>query len=179
MSYMRARACVQLAVAIVVVAGVLDGAPAQAASGGTGPKADRGKRARLVNGRAVAPAGAPWRVKRAIEAANAIVKGKPYCYGGGHRRWKSPCYDCSGSVSYALGRKGARLIKAPMPSGSFMRWGRRGKGRWITVYANRGHMYAVIAGLRLDTSMTAGSGPGWSRTKIHQRGYRLRHPRGL
>ena len=39
-----------------------------------------------------------------------------------------------------------------MPSGSFMRWEEPGKGEWITTYANGGHIYAVIAGLRLDTS---------------------------
>ena len=38
---------------------------------------------------------------------------------------------------------------------SFMRWGERGKGQWITVYTNPGHAYAVIAGLRLDTSWPA------------------------
>jgi hypothetical protein len=157
--------------------------PASAASGGiadgTSTATTKGKRAKLVRGRAVPPTGAPRRVVRAIEAANRIVKGKPYCYGGGHRRWNSRCYDCSGAISYALGKKGARLIDAPMPSGPFMRWGKRGRGRWITVYANPGHAYAVIAGLRLDTSMTAGDGPGWSATRLHRRGFRARHPRGF
>jgi hypothetical protein len=155
---------------------------AQAASGGVrhGESAVvEGDEAKLVRGRAVPPASAPRRVARAIAAANRIVNGHPYCYGGGHRRWEDDCYDCSGSISYALGKRGARLIKAPMPSGPFMGWGKRGRGRWITVYANRGHMYAVIAGLRLDTSMTAGAGPGWSATRLHQRGYRVRHARGL
>jgi hypothetical protein len=157
--------------------------PAGAASGGVGagnePAETRGQKAKLVRGLAVAPESAPRAVKRAIAAANRIVKGHPYCYGGGHGRWKSRCYDCSGSVSFALGRPGARLIKAPMASGPFMRWGKRGKGDWITVYANGGHMYAVIAGLRLDTSMTAGNGPGWSDADLHQQGFRVRHPRGL
>jgi hypothetical protein len=170
------------AVAVALAAGV---PTAAAESGGVGPDAGRdqatvaGKRAKLVRGKAIAPAAAPWRVKRAIRAANRIVAGKPYCYGGGHARWQSRCYDCSGTVSYALGRPGGKLLDAPMPSGSFMSWGAPGKGRWITVYANGGHMYAVIAGLRLDTSQTPGAGPGWSRTRLHQPGFRVRHPRGL
>ena len=172
-----------LAIAAVTTTGAES---AVAASGGVGPDTEaqgerttRGSKAKLRNGLATVPAQAPKKVKRAIRAANRIVKGKPYCYGGGHRRWNDRCYDCSGTVSYALGKKGARVLKAPMPSGSFMNWQKRGRGRWITVYANGGHMYAVIAGLRLDTSMTPGDGPGWSAGKLHQSGFKVRHPRGL
>jgi hypothetical protein len=163
-------------------------AQATAGSGGIGPdtpddkpvtQTTAGSKAKLNGGYAVAPAKAPRKVQRAIAAANRIVKGKPYCLGGGHGRWNDRCYDCSGSVSYALGKKGARVLDAPMPSGSFQNWEKGGKGKWITVYANGGHMYAVIAGLRLDTSMTPGDGPGWSKGKLHQSGYSVRHPRGL
>ena len=128
--------------------------------------------------RPVPPANAPRKVVRAIEAANSIDD-KPYCMGGGHAGWQSSCYDCSGSVSYALGKRGAKVLDAPMPSGSFMNWEKGGRGRWITVYANGGHMYAVIAGLRFDTSMTPGDGPGWSKGQLHQGGYSVRHPRQL
>ncbi len=156
---------------------------AGASGGGVGPEMPaatvKGAKAKLVEGRAVAPAGAPPKVARAIDAANRIVKGKPYCYGGGHRAWEARCYDCSGTVSYALGKRGARVLEAPLPSGSLARWGERGRGSWITIYANGGHAYAVIAGLRLDTSMTAGEGPGWSRTDLHRSGFAVRHPRGL
>ena len=165
--------------------------PAIAASGGIGVGGDdsepttstasqttTGTRAKLQNGLAIPPAGAPPRVVRAIEAANSI-EDKPYEYGGGHARWIDDGYDCSGAVSYALGKYGARVLDAPMPSGSFTRWGAPGPGRWITTYANGGHMYAVIAGLRWDTSQTAGNGPGWSRTNLRQAGYTVRHPRGL
>jgi hypothetical protein len=165
-------------------------APAQVQAAGSGGVGDGtrgggyttttpGTKAKLEGGFAVAPADAPRRVVRAIEAANRIVKGKPYCMGGGHSSWESRCYDCSGTVSYALGDRGARVLDSPMPSGSFMRWGARGLGKWITIYANGGHMYAVIAGLRLDTSQTAGEGPGWSATKLRQSGFSVRHPRGL
>jgi hypothetical protein len=136
-----------------------------------------GATAKLKDGYAIPPASAPRKVVRAIEAANEIVKGKPYCMGGGHARRRDRCYDCSGSVSYAL--TGAGLLEYAMPSGSFMRWGEAGKGRWITTYSNEGHIYAVIAGLRLDTSMTAGDGPGWSARMRPKSGYVARHPTGF
>ena len=169
--------CVAIAAALLVL-------PAQAMAGSGGidtasTDAPTGARAKLVDGLAVAPVGAPPKVVRAIEAANQIVQGKKYCLGGGHQRWQSKCYDCSGTVSYALGKPGARVLDAAMPSGDFMSWGERGRGEWITIYANEGHMYAVIAGLRLDTSMTDGEGPGWSTEMRHQSGFRIRHPLGL
>jgi hypothetical protein len=133
-----------------------------------------GAKAKLKDGFAIPPASAPNKVRRAIEAANEIVKGKPYCLGGGHGRRRDRCYDCSGTVSYAL--SGGGLLDASMPSGSFMNWEKGGAGRWVTVYANEGHVYAVIAGLRLDTSMTAGDGPGWSKAMRSSRGYTIRHP---
>ena len=153
-------------------------APGGSSSGGTStPGAGPTGEAKLVDGQAIAPTDAPSRVVSAIEAANEIVKGKDYCLGGGHGKWKSRCYDCSGTVSYAL--HGARILDSPMPSGSFTKWGDKGKGKWITVYANSGHMYAVIAGLRLDTSMTDGKGPGWSDEMRSKRGYKVRHWKNL
>jgi hypothetical protein len=140
-----------------------------------------GDTAALVAGRAVAPAGAPRAVKGAIAAANQIV-GKPYVYGGGHTlaRAVAAGYDCSGTVSHAL--RGARLLKAPLDSSSFLRWGRAGRGRWITVYTNPGHAFAVIAGLRLDTSAAGdpkgASGPRWRPVLRSTRGYQARHPKG-
>ncbi len=86
----------------------------------------------------------------------------PYKYGGGHAKIEDNGYDCSGTVSYALIHAG--LLKSPLPSGPFMRWGEKGKGAWITVFAHCGHAYAVIAGLRLDTSAYA------SRTGPQQEG---------
>jgi hypothetical protein len=151
-------------------------------SGTTPPTAGTttpGPKAKLKNGFAIPPANAPRKVKRAIEAANEIVKGKPYCLGGGHQRRTDRCYDCSGTISYAL--TGAGLLEYAMPSGSFVGkgWGKGGVGEWITTYANGGHMYAVIAGLRLDTSMTAGDGPGWSAQMRSAAGFKARHPVGL
>ena len=133
-------------------------------------------RAKIVNGKAVPPRNAPLRVKRVIWAANRIEE-RPYRYGGGHARWNDTGYDCSGAVSYAL--RGGKFLNSPMPSGSFMNWERGGRGKWITVYANGGHAYAVIAGLRWDTSMTPGDGPGWSKQMRSSAGFSARHPRGF
>ena len=142
-------------------------------------------KAKLVDGRVIAPASAPRRVKRAITAANRIVE-KPYIYGGGHSPFEKGVlaagYDCSGAVSYAL--YGGRFLLSPLPSGSMMSWGRTGPGRWITVYAHGGHAYAVIAGFRFDTSMHdadapgPSSGPRWSRTLRESSAFVARHPRG-
>jgi len=127
----------------------------------TAPVGPPGK-ATLVNGRAIPPANAPAAVKKVIYAANKI-RTKPYIYGGGHARWWDSGYDCSGSVSFAL--HGGSLISTPMPSGSLETWGSAGRGRWITVYANGGHAYAVIAGLRWDTAgNTSGTGPRWHKS---------------
>ena len=144
----------------------------------------------LPDGTAAAPADAPEPVKQAIWAANRL-QDKPYKYGGGHAKIEDSGYDCSGTVSYALIHAG--LLESPLPSGPFMRWGARGKGRWITVYAHGGHAYAVIAGLRLDTSSYASRtartrkvarsaferGPRWRPTSRPSRGFRARHPVGL
>ena len=162
-----------------VCAGFALAAPAaHAGSGGIGPDGGgdgpAGK-AKLQNGLAVAPSNAPRRVEQVINAANKIAKGKGYCYGGGHASFQDNCYDCSGAVSYAL--HGGDFVSSPMPSGAYRNWGRSGKGKWITVYAHSGHMYAVIAGLRFDTSMTAGEGPGWSREMRSSSGFAARHPK--
>jgi hypothetical protein len=172
----------------VLAAGIAAGAvlalaPAGASAGCTasggvsasdcGPRTVPGAKARLIDGRAVAPRSAPQRVKDVIAAANRIDS-KPYRYGGGHARWNDSGYDCSGAVSYAL--HGGRFLGSPLPSSSFMSWGKRGLGKWITVYAHGGHAYAVIAGLRWDTSMTPGDGPGWSKQMRSSAGFVARHP---
>lgn len=131
----------------------------------TGWKTVPGKKAKLKpNGKAIPPEEAPRRVQRAIRAGNRIDK-YPYRLGGGHGTWNDNGYDCSGAVSYVLGPKGAKLIDRTMVSGDFARWGRKGKGRWITTYGNSGHVFVKIAGLRFDTSQPddGKSGPGWSK----------------
>jgi hypothetical protein len=130
----------------------------------------------LSNGILVPPASAPPRVKAVIAAANRIHT-KPYVWGGGHARWWDRGYDCSGSVSYAL--HGGKFLESPLPSGPMESWGLEGEGRWITVYANAGHAYAVIAGFRWDTSGDAvGTGPRWHEELRDNVGYIARHPAG-
>src|SRR4051794_29598300 len=135
----------------------------------------------LPSGMAAAPALAPPEVQNAIFAANEII-GRPYVYGGGHNRtFRSSGYDCSGTVSYAL--HGGSLLNSPLDSSSFMHWGDAGKGDWITVYTNPGHAFAVIAGLRLDTSAAGDRsglhGPRWRPVLRSTRGFRSRHPDGF
>jgi hypothetical protein len=154
----------------------------------TGPEVPGTKAMLLADGTAAAPADAPEQVKQAIWAANSL-QALPYRYGGGHNLKfdVSEGADCSGTVSFALHAAG--LLKAPLDSGSFMSWGHRGKGAWITVFTNPGHAYAKIAGLRLDTSVagmsrtTKGfaasvfeSGPRWRPMDRSPRGYVRRHP---
>jgi hypothetical protein len=140
-----------------------------------------GVAAQIVNGVAYAPDQAPDQVKQAIWAANQIV-GLPYRLGGGHKLgFTDHGYDCSGTVSFAL--HGGNLLARPRDSSSFLRYGARGKGQWITVYTNPGHAFVVIAGLRLDTSAAGDpsglSGPRWRPNLRSTRGYRARHPIGL
>jgi hypothetical protein len=101
----------------------------------------------------------------------------PYRYGGGHGRWKDTGYDCSGSVSYAL--HGGGLLDASMPSGGFTSWGESGPGKWITTYANGGHMYMVVAGLRFDTSGRSRTGSRWQKSMRSSSGFTVRHPEGF
>lgn len=136
-----------------------------------------GRSAILRNGRAIAPMDAPEPVKRAIAAGNQIV-GRPYIYGGGHRSFECKGYDCSGTSSYVL--HGAGLLATPMPSDSFRSYGASGPGKWITIYARRGHVFMVVAGLRIDTGYNGqGEGPRWSTQGRPAKGCVLRHPPGL
>jgi hypothetical protein len=142
-------------------------------SGNSGSSNSTGRAKMASDGRtAIAPNNAPPAVKRAIAAANRITR-KPYRYGGGHGRWEDSGYDCSGSVSFAL--HGGKFVKAPMDSSQYMGWGKSGKGKWITVYANGGHAFMVVAGLRFDTGYRdaygrkhgakPGSGPRWGKPR--------------
>jgi hypothetical protein len=171
---------------LIVLAAVaaLPAATAEAGSGGVGDggggsRTTSGSQAKLRNGQAIAPRSAPRKVKLAIDAANKIAKGHDYCLGGGHSSWRSRCYDCSGSVSFAL--HGAHLLHHPLDSSGLARWGAHGKGHWISVYGNSGHAFMTIAGLRFDTSDTAGAGPGWAKSMgyEHPRDYSRRHRTGL
>ena len=131
----------------------------------------------LLTGIALAPPDAPEAVQNVINNANMIV-GRPYVWGGGHASFYSYGYDCSGSVSFAL--FGGGLIPEPLTSGSLEGWGEAGPGKWITVYANAGHTFMEIAGLRWDTVGDArGTGPRWHLMPTSTAGFVARHPPGL
>jgi hypothetical protein len=133
------------------------------------------------DGMATVPPAAPARVADVINAANQVAR-KPYVYGGGHGRlagetFIDTAYDCSGSVSFALAAAG--LIKSPMDSTALARYGRAGPGRWITIYANAGHAWMTVAGLRFDTSGRSAGGSRWQAAARTVAGFTVRHPPGM
>jgi peptidoglycan hydrolase-like protein with peptidoglycan-binding domain len=140
------------------------------------------------SGNATAPASAPALVQEMIAAANSIDT-KPYIYAGGHASWNAPGYDCSGSVSFVLHAAG--LLSTPEDSTQLETFGSAGAGQWVTVYANAGHTWIVIAGLAFNTghwgpTTPAGSGPRWlikadatANLNDGTGGYVVRHPAGL
>jgi hypothetical protein len=179
---------------LLLVASLGGAAPAMAQTGGTGspgstttptttttPTAPSGTAQIQADGTAIPPANAPKQVRKAIAAANKIHT-RPYIWGGGHRSFKSRGYDCSGAVSYVLHAAG--ILRSPMASGPLMRWGSAGIGSWITVYANSGHAWMTVAGLRFDTSavgesLNQGSGPRWRASMRSGTGYTARFYPGL
>lgn len=135
-----------------------------------------GRTAILVNGHAIAPPLAPTEVREAIAAANRIA-GMPYVYGGGHGRGMDTGYDCSGSASFVLCAAGQ--LRGPIPSDEFRHFGEGGEGKWISVYARRGHVFLVVAGLRFDTGWTRDAhGPQWTMKSRPANGCVIRHPAG-
>jgi hypothetical protein len=130
----------------------------------------------LENGIALPPLDSPPEVRAIIEAGNAIAR-TPYKWGGGHGRWQDTGYDCSGSVSFALASAG--LLGGPLDSGRLMSWGSPGRGRWITVWSNTGHVFLEVAGVRFDTSGTRVTGSRWQATMRGTAGFVARHPAGL
>jgi septal ring factor EnvC (AmiA/AmiB activator) len=134
-----------------------------------------GESAQVINeSEASAPAAAPQPVKDAIAAANSIAT-TPYIWGGGHGSFESPGYDCSGAVSFAL--HGGGFLESPLDSTGLETWGEPGPGHWITVYANAGHAWMVIAGIAFDT--VGGPGPRWHDPWVDSpEGFVVRHPAG-
>jgi hypothetical protein len=113
-------------------------------------------------------------VQAAIEAANSIAT-TPYIWGGGHGSFESSGYDCSGAVSFAL--NGGGFLSSPLDSTGLETWGDPGPGQWITVYANAGHAWMIIAGLAFDT--VGGPGPRWHTAPVSStEGFIARHPSG-
>jgi hypothetical protein len=135
-----------------------------------------GKQAEVISsGEAAAPFNAPQVVIEVVQAANEIAR-TPYRWGGGHSAWRDKGYDCSGSVSFALAAAG--LLSSPLDSTRFMSYGAPGRGRWITIYANHGHAFMTVAGLRFDTGGLR-SGTRWQSAMRPTEGFVARHPPGL
>lgn len=144
----------------------------------------------LSNGLAAAPKNAPAAVQAMVAAGNRLY-GKPYVYGGAHGTPLSevqPGYDCSSAVSFVLHVAGA-FGETAEDSTELESYGEPGPGQYITVYANSGHAFMYVAGLRFDTSFNgtdtgpneAKSGPRW-RVSDHVPNWApwvVRHPRGL
>jgi len=128
----------------------------------------------ISESQASVPADAPPAVQAAVEAANAIAT-TPYIWGGGHGSFESSGYDCSGAVSYAL--HGGGFLESPLDSTGLETWGDPGAGQFITVYANSGHAWMIIAGLAFDT--VGGPGPRWHSSPVSStEGFIARHPPG-
>jgi cell wall-associated NlpC family hydrolase len=131
------------------------------------------------DGLAVAPIGAPAAVQAVIAAGNQIAH-LPYRYGGGHMTYEDSAYDCSGSISYVFAA--AHLLDRTVVSGELENWGDPGPGKWITVFANAGHTFMYVAGLRFDTVALAETGSRWSDRSADEpdlKTFSVRHPPGL
>lgn len=163
-------------------AGAVDAVPAPSSAPPPAPASAPGSATDTAtigpDGRVSAPASAPEPVKRMIAAANEI-HATPYRYGGGHARRpnRDSGYDCSGSMSYAM--QGAGLLVDALDSSGFARYGEPGPGRWVTIHANAGHSFMIIAGLRFDTSGRKDAGSRWQVRQRPTKGYAVRHPPGL
>lgn len=138
------------------------------------------------DGTATAPAGAPAAVADVVAAANQISD-TPYQWGGGHGSFTSHGYDCSGAVSFAL--HGGGLLSSPEDSTTLESYGKPGRGKWISIYADAGHAFLVVAGRAFDTAdyggpnIPRGSGPRWRADPTGNLAdgghYVVRHPAGL
>ena len=117
-----------------------------------------------------------------VYAAALHISGqhRPYVYGGGHKAFSaispSEGLDCSSSTALALKRGGLYDGTAPMVSGDFARlWGQPGKGKYLTVWANRDHVWIEFdlpgkRGKRFDTSPQGGETQRGPHVRYNGRG---------
>jgi hypothetical protein len=144
---------------------------------------------------ALIPAGAPVVVQAMLVAGNEL-QSLPYGPGGHPDPRGAFEEDCSSTINYVLYRSGIRAISEivrenPLAQ-DYVHWGVAGPGRWVTLYATTSptdHVFAVIAGLRLDTSHN-GTDTGPNRNEDGPRWrildripgwahWSVRHPPGL
>jgi cell wall-associated NlpC family hydrolase len=163
----------------VSLARPLSNAQVRAALNRSGMTANADQATLTPNGLAVAPPGAPAEVQAIINAGNEIAR-LPYRYAGGHLTYQDTAYDCSGSISYVLAA--AHLLNYTVNSTALESWGKPGPGKWVTVFANAGHTFMYVAGLRFDTVALAETGSRWSTRPADEPDlatFVLRHPAGL
>lgn len=173
---MRFLSCLPLLCGVMIAASAWSAPAGKETPPTTGPTVP-GNRAVLKGRIAYAPANAPESVKRGIWATNYLTW-RPYVWGGGHGTFYDRGYDCSGTISFFLHHAG--LLDSPIPSKGFLSYGEGGKGKWVTIYARAGHVFAVIAGLRLDTTgYRQEEGPRWRIESRAPWGFVARHPAGL
>lgn len=124
--------------------------------------------------------GAAKDLKTIVQRANRFDKmERPYLWGGGHGAkpdYNGP-WDCSGAVSAVLGVD-------PRVSGQFESWGKPGRGKRVTIYANATHVLMEINGKFWGTSgSNPGGGAGWipgsAVSKDYLSRFVARHPPGL
>ena len=145
----------------------------------------------LPSGLAAAGEEAPQAVKRMVAAGNRLFSAS-YLYGGAHGTSLDslqPAYDCSSAVSYVL-HWGGVLGTSALDSTALESYGQPGPGRYVSIYANAGHTFVYVAGLRFDTveapaydtgPNSGKSGPKW-RVSTSVPGWAtwtVRHPSGL
>lgn len=144
---------------------------------------------------ALIPSQAPAVIQAMLVAGNELQE-LPYGPAGHPDPRDSTQEDCSSTINYVLYRSGVRPISEILRQNplaqDYVHWGAPGPGRWITIYATATptpHVFAVIAGLRLDTSYSGTDegpnrfqgGPRWRilghiPTWAH---WAVRHPVGL
>jgi hypothetical protein len=106
----------------------------------------------LPSGLAAAGAQAPRAVKRMVAAGNRLFNAS-YLYGGAHGPsldTLQPAYDCSSAVSYIL-HAGGVFGSYAEDSTELESYGQPGPGQYISIYANAGHAFMFVGGLRFDT----------------------------
>jgi hypothetical protein len=167
------------------------GALVQASYLGSSPSA-----AEAARGAACTPEATPDSLAGRVEAAadRLAAMAVPYVYGGGHvtPAVPDPGLDCSSSVSWVLQHAG--IAVATMTSGEFETWGEAGPGRYVTMYANAGHVFMAIRSAEsapwryFGTSgfghpqAPNGTGPAWftvAPAAGYLAGFVMRHPVGL
>jgi hypothetical protein len=145
----------------------------------------------LPSGLAAAGEEAPPQVKAMVAAGNRLF-GTAYLYGGAHGTPLSelePAYDCSSAVSYVL-HAGGVFGDFAEDSTELESYGDSGPGRYVSIYANAGHAFVYVGGLRFDTvedpaydsgPNSGKPGPRWrvSSSVPGWASWTVRHPPGL